>query len=66
MCAGSRNAFRYNLTSRQPDNYPAIEVFMINDHQIFDLGDIDVQSGLRIRDANLAYKTYGEDRKSGG
>ena len=33
---------------------------MINDHQIFDLGDIDVQSGLRIRDAKLAYKTYGE------
>ena len=29
------------------------------DHQIFELGDIDVQSGLRIRGAKLAYKTYG-------
>ena len=32
----------------------------MNDHQIFELGDIDVQSGLRIRNAKLAYKTYGE------
>ena len=29
-------------------------------HQIFELGDIDLQSGLRIRGARLAYKTYGE------
>jgi len=29
-------------------------------HQVFELGDIDVQSGLRIRGARLAYKTYGE------
>ena len=33
---------------------------MINDYQVFELGDIDVQCGLRIRNANLAYKTYGE------
>ncbi len=29
-------------------------------HQVFELGDIDVQSGLKLRNAKLAYKTYGE------
>ena len=29
-------------------------------HEVFELGDIDVQSGLKIRGARLAYKTYGE------
>ena len=32
----------------------------MSDHHIFELGDIDVQSGLSIRNARLAYKTYGE------
>lgn len=30
------------------------------DYEIFDLGDVVLQSGLTIRDAKLAYKTYGE------
>ncbi len=29
-------------------------------HKVFELGDIDVQSGLRIRNARLCYQTYGE------
>ena len=29
------------------------------DYQVFDLGDIVVQSGATLRDAKLAYKTYG-------
>ena len=32
----------------------------MSDFQFFELGDIDVQSGLRLRGARLAYKTYGE------
>ena len=32
----------------------------MRDHQVFELGDIDVQSGLKIRDARMCYKTYGE------
>ena len=32
----------------------------MRDHQVFELGDIDVQSGLKIRGAKLCYKTYGE------
>ena len=29
-------------------------------HKVFELGDVDVQSGLRIRNARLCYQTYGE------
>ena len=32
----------------------------MNDHEVFELGDIDLQSGLKLRGARLAYKTYGE------
>ena len=32
----------------------------MNGHQVFELGDIDLQSGLKLRGARLAYKTYGE------
>ena len=32
----------------------------MGDHQVFELGDIEVQSGLKLRGARLAYKTYGE------
>ena len=32
----------------------------MSDHQTFELGDIDLQCGLRLRDARLAYQTYGE------
>jgi homoserine O-acetyltransferase/O-succinyltransferase len=31
-----------------------------NDHEIFDLGDVKLQRGATLRDAKLAYKTYGE------
>ncbi len=30
------------------------------EHQIFELGDVDLQCGLRLRNARLAYQTYGE------
>ena len=30
------------------------------DYKIFELGDIDLQGGLRLRGARLAYQTYGE------
>ncbi|MDX6240151.1 MAG: homoserine O-acetyltransferase/O-succinyltransferase, partial [Kribbellaceae bacterium] len=30
------------------------------DHEIFDLGDAVLQGGATLRDAKLAYKTYGE------
>ena len=29
------------------------------DHQLFDLGDLPLQSGGTLRGAQLAYKTYG-------
>jgi homoserine O-acetyltransferase len=29
------------------------------DYQIFELGDVPLQSGLTLRNAQLAYKTYG-------
>ena len=29
------------------------------DYQIFELGDVALQSGLTLRNAQLAYKTYG-------
>lgn len=32
----------------------------MSDHQTYELGDIDLQCGLRLRGARLAYKTYGE------
>jgi homoserine O-acetyltransferase/O-succinyltransferase len=31
----------------------------MNDHEIFDLGDIVLREGATLRDAKLAYKTYG-------
>jgi homoserine O-acetyltransferase len=31
----------------------------MTDHEIFQLGDVDLQCGLRLRSAWLAYKTYG-------
>ena len=31
----------------------------MGDHSIFELGDVDLQCGLRLRGARLAYKTYG-------
>ena len=30
------------------------------DHEIFDLGDVILQSGLTLRHAKLVYKTYGK------
>ena len=30
------------------------------DYQVFDLGDVTLQHGATLRDAKLAYKTYGE------
>ena len=30
------------------------------EHKIFELGDVDLQCGLRLRNARLAYQTYGE------
>ena len=30
------------------------------DHEIFELGDFVLQSGLTLRQAKLAYKTYGK------
>ena len=32
---------------------------MVLDYEIFDLGNVVLQSGATLRDANLAYKTYG-------
>ncbi len=32
---------------------------MTNDHEVFDLGDIVLRQGATLRDAKLAYKTYG-------
>ena len=32
----------------------------MTDHKIFELGDVDLQCGLRLRGAQLAYQTYGE------
>ncbi len=29
------------------------------DYEIFELGDVPLQSGLTLRNAQLAYKTYG-------
>ena len=29
------------------------------DHEIFDLGDVVLQRGATLRNAKLAYKTYG-------
>jgi homoserine acetyltransferase len=30
------------------------------DYEVFDLGDVTLQYGATLRDAKLAYKTYGE------
>jgi homoserine O-acetyltransferase/O-succinyltransferase len=30
------------------------------DYEVFDLGDVTLQHGATLRDAKLAYKTYGE------
>ena len=32
----------------------------MTDYEVFELGDIDLQSGLKLPNARLAYKTYGE------
>ena len=32
----------------------------MSDYDIFELGDVILQSGLTLRDTKLAYKTYGE------
>ena len=32
----------------------------MSDYHIFELGDVDLQCGLRLRSARLAYQTYGE------
>jgi len=32
----------------------------MSDHEVFDLGDVVLQSGLTLRQAKLAYKTYGK------
>lgn len=32
----------------------------MTDYKIFELGDVDLQGGLRLRGARLAYQTYGE------
>ena len=32
----------------------------VMDYEIFDLGDVTLQGGATLRDAKLAYKTYGE------
>ena len=32
----------------------------MSDYKIFELGDVDLQCGLRLRGARLAYQTYGE------
>ena len=32
----------------------------MTDYQLFELGDVDLQCGLRLRGARLAYQTYGE------
>ena len=32
----------------------------MTEHKIFELGDVDLQCGLRLRGARLAYQTYGE------
>ena len=32
----------------------------MTDHKIFELGDVDLQCGLRLRGARLAYQTYGD------
>ena len=32
----------------------------MSDHKVFELGDVDLQCGLRLRNAQLAYQTYGE------
>ena len=32
----------------------------MTDYKVFELGDVDLQRGLRIRGAHLAYQTYGE------
>ncbi len=32
----------------------------MSSNQVFELGDVEVQSGLKIRGARLCYKTYGE------
>ena len=31
----------------------------MNDHEVFDLGDVVLREGATLRDAKLAYKTYG-------
>ena len=31
----------------------------MNDHELFELGDVVLQEGATLRDAKLAYKTYG-------
>lgn len=39
----------------------------MNDHEVFDLGDVILQRGATLRDAKLAYKTHGtlnEDRSN--
>lgn len=32
---------------------------MMNDYEVFDLGDVVLQEGATLRDAKLAYKTHG-------
>jgi len=31
----------------------------MNDYEVFDLGDVILQQGATLREAKLAYKTYG-------
>jgi homoserine O-acetyltransferase len=30
------------------------------DHELFELGDVALQSGITLRQAKIAYKTYGK------
>jgi len=32
----------------------------MSDYEVFELGDVVLQSGLTLRQAKLAYKTYGK------
>lgn len=36
----------------------------MNSHDIYELGDVSLQKGKRLKDAKLAYKTYGELNKN--
>jgi homoserine acetyltransferase len=47
------------IAGAHSDAQPGIHTMTARDYETFELGDVPLQSGLTLRNAQLAYKTYG-------